>query len=170
MAPFNPAIQPTNDPNYENRSRAIDVPDSLKPRGVEENRIMPEGQKIGDKSAEYEGQAAAYNMQAEGHAMKSYGDLFAGVVGIADFMGKAGVQMVKKDIEDRVYDVANKERQSYTEYLETVKAGKGVKNLLDARAEAIDDETPGEVEGLPDRLGSLTGARDAGKISNSYYQ
>src|SRR6185503_6270452 len=103
-------------------------------------------------------------------AMKSYGDLFAGVVGIADFMGKAGVQMVKKDIEDRVYDVANKERQSYTEYLETVKAGKGVKNLLDARAEAIDDETPGEVEGLPDRLGSLTGARDAGKISNSYYQ
>lgn len=170
MAQFNPAIHPTNDPNYENRSRPIDVPDTLKPRGVEENRILPEGQKIGDKSAEYEGQAAAFGMQAEGSAMKSYGDLFAGVVGIADFVGKSGVQLVKKDIEDRVYNVANKERLAYTESLEQIKAGKGVKSLLDARAEASDEETPSEIDGLPDRLGGLTGARDAGKISNSYYQ
>lgn len=172
MAQFNPAIQPTNDPNYENRSRPIDVPDSLRPRGVEENRIMPEGQKIGDRSAEYLGQAAAFGMQADGASKKAYGDLFAGIVGIADFAGKAGVQMVKKDIEDRVYDVANKERLAYTESLEQIKAGKGVKSLLDARAEADggSDELPDEVDGLPDRLGSLTGARDAGKISNSYYQ
>lgn len=169
MAQFNPPVQPTNDPNYENRSRPIDIPDTIRPRGAEENRILPKGQEIGDRSAEYTGKALGSAAEAAGNEAKGFGDLFAGIVGIGDFMAKAGVQMVKKDIEDRVYDIANKERMAYTEALESVKAGRAGKNILDANAE-MTDEVPGEIDDLPNTLGALTGARDAGKISNTYYR
>lgn len=168
MAQFNPPIQPTNDPNYENRSRPIDIPDTIKPRGVEENRILPKGQEIGDKSAEYMGKAAAYGMEANAVETKGYGDLFAGIVGIGDFMAKAGVQMVKKDIEDKVYEVANNERARYTAELEKIKATGGVKSLLDAHAE-MDPETPPEIEDLPNTLETLKGASEAGKLSKTDY-
>ncbi len=168
MAQFNTPIQPINDPNYENRSRPIDIPDSIKPRGVEENRILPKGQEIGDRSAEYLGQAAAYGLQGQAVAEKGYGDLFAGIVGIGDFMAKAGVHMVKKDIEDQVYEVANKERLAYTAELEKIKAGGG-KGILDAHAE-MGEETPSEISDLPDTLGTLQSARNSGKLSKTDYQ
>lgn len=168
MAEFNPRLQPTNDPNYENRSRPIDIPDSIKPRGAEANTILPKGQEVGDKSAEYLGKAAGYAAESQGVSNKGFGDLFAGIVGVGDFMAKAGVSMVKKDIEDRVYDVANKERLAYTKELENIKAGKGVKNLLDSNAQ-MTDETPAEVEDLPNTLSGLKSASDSGKISKTDY-
>ncbi len=170
MAQINPPIQPTNAPNYGASSRAIDVPDPIRQRGVEANQIIPKGQEVGDRSAEFTGQAAAYKMQGEAIS-GNYGDLFAGVVGIGDFLGKAGIQLIKKDIEDRVYDVASRERQTYTTALERIKAGTGVKNLLDSNAQMTDEAgpLPTEVEHLPDSLATLEGARDSGKISNTYY-
>ncbi len=168
MAEFNPRINPTNDPNYENRSRPIDIPDSIRPRGVEANQILPKGQEIGDRSAEYEGKSKAYGYEAEGVSQKGYGDLFAGVVGIGDFMAKAGVQMVRKDIEDKVYKVADEERQKFTLELEQIKSGVKGKNLLDSNAQMSED-TPDEVAELPETLSSLTGAMEAGKISKAGY-
>ncbi len=168
MAPFNPPIQPTNSPAYGGNSRAVDVPDTIKPQGVQQNQIMPKGQEVGDTSAQYEGQAAAYGSQAD--AQGFYGDLFAGIAGISDQLGKIGVNMVKQDIENTVYNVADRERKSYTEALETIKKGPGVANIMNANASADDaPELPGELEGLPDTLGSLTAARDSNKISNTYY-
>ena len=55
MANINTQINPTNDPNYTNTTRPISIPDSIRPQGVETNRIMPEGVKQGDRSAEYDG-------------------------------------------------------------------------------------------------------------------
>lgn len=168
MAQFNPPIQPTNDPNYENRSRPVDIPDSIRPRGVEANQILPKGQEIGDKSAEYTGKAAGYAAEAAGSASKGYGDLFAGVVGIGDFMAKAGVSMVKKDIEDKVYEVANNERMRYTAELENLKASGGAKSLLDSNAQMSED-IPDEIAELPETLNTLQGAEHAGKLSKTGY-
>lgn len=167
MAPFNPTINPTNEPKYGQDSRAIDTPDPIRVQGVQQNQILPEGQKIGDRSAEYLGQAKAFETQGQSAATKQWGDLFANVVGIGDFLGKAGVQVVKKDIENRVYEVANRERENYTAELERIKAG-GLNNILDANASA--DETPQEVRDLPDTLNSLRSARDGGKITKTDYQ
>lgn len=168
MAVVNPQIQPTNDPNYGANSRAIDTPDPIRRQGVQQNQILPEGQKVGDRSAEYEGQAAGYGMQAEAVANKGFGDLFAGIVGIGDFLGKAGVQLVRKDIENKVYEVADRERQNYTAELERIKAG-GTKNILDANA-SMDEPVPSEIEDLPDTLATLQAARDGGRITKTDYQ
>lgn len=168
MAQFNPTIQPTNDPNYGSNSRAIDVEKPIRPQGVDQNQIMPKGQEIGDRSAEFEGQAASYKMQGDAVASGAFSDLFAGIVGIGDFAAKAGVALVKKDIENRVYDVANKERQAYTEGLETIKNGRGTANVMNSNASA-DEPTPTEIEDLPQTLENLSGAKSSGKISNTYY-
>lgn len=170
MAPVNPAIQPHNDPSYGRDSRPVDVPDSIRPRGVENNTILPEGQKIGDKSAEFEGQAAAYGMRAEGASTEAFGDLFAGVAKTAGFLGQAGVEMVKRDIENQVYDVANKEREAYTAKLEAIKASTGGKSILDANASADEPQPPADVNALGDRLETLKSSVDAGKIPQSYYE
>lgn len=170
MAPVNPAIQPTNDPSYGSSSRAVNVPDTIKVRGVENNTILPEGVKQGDTSAQYLGQADAYASQAEAVGVKGYGDLFAGIAQTADFLGKAGVSMVQKDIEDRVYSTANEIRQAYTAKLEELKQNPaGIKGVLDA-TNGGETQSPDEIQGLGDNLISLRGAKDAGKISNTYYQ
>ena len=170
MAPVNPPINPTNDPTYGQNSRAIDTPDPIRVQGVQTNQIMPEGQKIGDRSAEYLGQAEAFKMQGEAAATKGWGDLFSNIVGMGDFLGKAGVQMVKKDIENRVYEVADRERQQYTSELEQMIAGKvGTKNLLDANA-SMDTPLPEDISELPDHLATLQSAQRAGKITKLDYQ
>src|SRR5688572_19819782 len=131
---------------------------------------MPEGQKIGDRSAEYLGQAEAFKMQGEAAATKGWGDLFSNIVGMGDFLGKAGVQMVKKDIENRVYEVADRERQQYTSELEQMIAGKvGTKNLLDANA-SMYTPLPEDISELPDHLATLQSAQRAGKITKLDYQ
>lgn len=168
MAPFNPKINPTNDPNYGGTSRPIDIPDNIRPRGVEVNQIMPEGPKQGDTSAEYAGKAAAAGMQAEGAGLQGFGELFKNITGIGDFTAKAGISMVKKDIEDKVYNVADRERLAYTQALEQIKSGVGVKNILTAGTEN-DTPVPDEIGNLPETLSTLTGARDSGKISGTYY-
>lgn len=168
MATFSPPVQPTNSPNYERTFRPVDIADGIRPQGVANNEIMPKGQEIGDRSAEYAGQAAAYGAQAEGTAEKGFGDLFAGIVSTGDFLGKAGVEVVKKDIENRVYAVADRERQAYTETLEQLKAGVGVKSILDASAGK--EETPTEISELGETLSTLKGAKDAGKISTTDYR
>lgn len=167
MAQFNPPINPINEPKYGQDSRPVDIAEPIRRQGVQQNQIMPEGQKVGDRSAEYLGQAEAYKVMGEASSNKGWGDLFANVVGIGDFLGKAGVQMVKKDIENRVYEVANRERENYTAELERIKAG-GVKNILDANASA--EEVPSEITDLPDTLASLRSARDGGKITKTDYQ
>lgn len=172
MAPVNPAIQPNNAPSYGRDSRPVDVPDSIRPRGVDNNTILPEGQKIGDRSAEFQGQAAAYGARAEGAASEGFGELFAGVAKTAGFLGQAGVEMVKRDIENQVYDVANREREAYTAKLEAIKASTGGKSILDANASADEPggDVPDDVNALGDRLETLKSSVGAGKIPQSYYE
>lgn len=171
MAPFNPDIQRTNDPNYGSNSRAVDTPDGIRPQGVQQNQIMPEGQRIGDRSAEFEGQAKAFEAQGEAAATKGYGDLFANIVGIGDFLGKAGVQLVKKDIENKVYEIASNERSAYTAELEKIKANLGVKNIItDAPTTESGDPIPEAVSELGNTLATLKSARDGGKITKTDYQ
>lgn len=164
----NPRINPTNDPTYGTNSRAIDTPEGIRPQGVQQNQIMPEGQKIGDRSAEFEGLAQATAIQSEALAQKGYGDLFANLVGIGDFLGKAGVQLVRKDIETKVYEMADQERQQYTAELEAMLQGGKAKNLLDANASM--DEVPEDIFELPDSLATLVSAKNAGKITKLDYQ
>lgn len=167
MAPLNPSINPTNDPNYRGYSSPINVPDTIKPQGLQQNQILPKGQEIGDRSAEYEGKAKAYGLQAEGAQMEAYGDLFKGIAQMGEFVGKAGVAIVKKDIEDKVYQVANKEREEYTAALEKIKQT-GVSNILNPSSDGA--TAPDEVSSLSDTLSTLKSARDSGKISSSYYE
>jgi hypothetical protein len=171
MANFNQTINPTNDPNFTSITRPISIPDGINPKGVETNQIMPKGQEIGDRSAEFEGKAKAYGSEAQGMADKGFGDLFAGIVGIGDFLGKAGVQMVRKDIEDKVYEVADSERQLYTKRLEELKAGGPVKDIMAGGGEDENgNPLPSELTNLPDQLNVLASARDGGKISSTDYQ
>ncbi len=172
MAPFNPEVPRTNDPNYGNNSRAIDTPEGIRPQGVSQNQIMPEGQKIGDRSAEYLGQAEAFKMQGQAAETKGWGDLFANVVQGADFLGKAGVQLVKKDIENKVYEIASAERSAYTAELEKIKQGIGVGNILAGPSGATDsngDPVPEAVSELGNTLAVLKSARDGGKITKTDY-
>lgn len=168
MAPVNPPMQSRNDPTYGTTSRPVDVPDTIKPRGVENNTILPEGQKIGDRSAEFEGQATAFGSAAQGAAAQGFADLFSGIAKTGDFLGQAGVNLVKRDIENRVYDAANAEREAYTQALEHIKATGGTKGILGPDASTT--EAPSEVQDLSERLGTLVGAKDAGKITSTYYE
>lgn len=171
MAPFNPPVQPTNDPTYGANSRAIDTPDGIRPQGVQQNQIMPEGQKIGDRSAEFEGQANAFEAQGEAASNKAYGDLFANIVGIADYLGKGGVQLVKKDIENKVYEVASAERAAYTAELEKIKQTVGVRSIIsDSPTTESGDPIPEAVSELGNTLATLKSARDGGKITKTDYQ
>lgn len=167
MAPLNPTINPTNEPRYGQDSRAIDTPDPIRVQGVQQNQILPKGQEIGDRSAEYLGQAEAFKTQGSTIGTKAWGDLFGNIVQTADFLGKAGVQMVKKDIENRVYEVANREREDYTAELEKLRAG-GLRNLLDANASS--EEVPQEVAEIGDTLATLKSAATGGKITKTDYQ
>lgn len=167
MAPLNPTIQPTNDPNYRGYSQPINVPDTIKPQGVQQNQILPRGQEIGDRSAEYEGKAAGYKAQADATDMELYGDLFKNITQMGDFIGKGSVAITKKSIEDQVYQVANKEREEYTATLEKIKQT-GVSNILNPSSETA--QSPDEVATLSDTLSTLKSARDSGKISSSYYE
>jgi hypothetical protein len=169
MAPFNPNQQVDQSPGVRNIG-AIDVPQNIMPKGVERNDIMPHGVEEGDKSAAYAGQAAGVGYQIEATKDSEYGELFKDTTTGLDFLGKAGVSMVKKDIEDKVYSVADRERQAYTDALEKIKKGVGVKNVLDANASDDDSVTPSDISNLPGTLSALQGARDSGKISGSYYQ
>jgi hypothetical protein len=169
MAPLNPSVQPTNDPNYRGYSQAINVPDTIKPQGVGQNTILPRGQEIGDRSAEFEGKAQAYKMAGDATQMEAYGDLFKNITEMGAFMGKAGVAVVKKDIEDKVYEVADRERQSYTEALEQIKAAGQTNNIMTGAAAAGGD-LPQEVQDLGDHLATLRSAKDGGKISSTYYE
>lgn len=170
MAPLNPTIQPTNDPNYRGYSRPIDVPDTIKPQGVATNQIMPQGQQIGDKSAEYQGKAEAYQMAADSSKMEAYGDLFKNITEMGAFVGKAGVAVVKKDIEDKVYNIADRERQQYTDALEQMKASGKVTGILAAGSDEGTATSPQEVQDLGDHLATLKSAKDGGKISSTYYE
>lgn len=167
MAPLNPTIQPTNDPNYRGYSQPISVPDTIKPQGVQTNSIMPQGQQIGDRSAEYQGKSEAYKMAADSTSQEAYGDLFKNLTEMGAFVGKAGVAVVKKDIEDKVYEIADRERQSYTSALEQMKASGQTQNIF---ATSSDPEVPQDVQDLGDHLSTLRSARDGGKISSTYYE
>lgn len=171
MAVFNPEVQRTNDPNYGNNSRAIDTPEGIRPQGVQQNQIMPEGQKIGDRSAEFEGQAEAFRSQGEAIGNKALGDLFSNVVSMADFAGKAGVQLVKKDIENKVYEIASAERSAYTAELERIKEQVGVKSILGSGVPTNEsgDPIPEAVSELGGTLAVLKSARDGGKITKTDY-
>lgn len=167
MAPLNPTIQPTNDPNYRGYSQPISVPDTIKPQGVQTNSIMPQGQQIGDRSAEYQGKSEAYKMAADSTSQEAYGDLFKNITEMGAFVGKAGVAVVKKDIEDKVYEIADRERQQYTATLEQMKASGQTQNIF---ATSSDPEVPQDVQDLGDHLSTLRSARDGGKISSTYYE
>src|SRR6266576_3848537 len=141
MAPFNPPINPLNPDDFTRKSRAVDIDQGIKPQGVAQNQIMPHGVMQGDESAKYAGEAEAAGIKSAAVTNTSYGDLFKDIVSTVDLAGKGGVELVKKDIENKVYEVADRERQSYTDILQKVKAGIGVKNVLDSNAEMTDEET-----------------------------
>lgn len=164
---INQEIKPTNDPNFVNATRPISVPDDIRPQGVDTNRIMPRGQEIGDRSAEFEGRAKGIASTSQGLSSQAFGDLFAGVVGVGDFLGKAGVQMVKKNIENEVYEVADAERNLYMQRLEEIKNGGSVRNIV---ATDSSESLPSEISELPDQLSVLSSARDGGKISSTDYR
>lgn len=173
MATFDQKIQPINAPAYGSNSRPVELAQGIKPQGVETNQIMPHGVMQGDTSAAYAGEAAAAGIKADAVGQSQYVDLFKNIASTADFFGKAGVSLVKKDIEDKVYAVADRERQAYTDALEQIKNSTGVTGILEANTSGdgtSDATSPAEVAALPDTLSALTGARDAGKISSSYYQ
>lgn len=167
MAKINNPIQPTNDPNYTGSTRPISIPEDIRPQGAETNRILPRGVEQGDRSAEFEGKAKAYASEAQGMSEKGNADLFAGIVGIGDFLGKAGVQVVKKNIEDEVYNLADAERQRYTQILQGIRDGKGVQNIL---AGSSDGDTPSDIKELPDQLSVLQSAKDGGKLRSTDYR
>jgi len=70
-------------------------------------------------------------------------------------------------LKNRVYDVASRETTNLYYCSRRIKAGTGVKNLLDLMLRWTDEAgpLPTEVEHLPDSLATLEGARDSGKIS-----
>lgn len=168
MAPFNPPINPLNPDDYTRKARPVDIDQGIKPQGVAQNQIMPHGVMQGDESAKYAGEAEAAGIKSQAVKDTSYGDLFKDVVSTVDLAGKGGVEYVKKNIEDKVYEIADRERQAYTDVLEKVKSSGGVSNIL---APGITDENgvPTEVAGVSDTLVALQGARDSGKIPKSYY-
>lgn len=172
MATFDQKIQPINSPSYGSQSHPITLDEGIKPQGVAQNQIMPHGVMQGDTSAAYAGEAAAAGIKSEAIGDTAYSTLFKNITGTADFLGKAGVQLVKKDIENQVYAIADRERQAYTDALEKIKQGVGVTNVLDSGPTDPDASpaTPAEVQGLPDTLEALQSARSSGKISGSYYQ
>jgi hypothetical protein len=168
MAPNNPSVSPTEARDFRSYSDPIKVPDTIKPQGVQQNQILPRGQEIGDRSAEYLGKAEAYKMQGEGTGFEAYADLFKNLTQMGDFVGKANVAITKKEIEDKVYQVASEERNEYTSTLEKIKQT-GVSKILSEGPEEGAAETPDEVSTLGDTLSTLKSAKDAGKISSSYY-
>lgn len=170
MAPLNPTIQPTNDPNYRGYSQPISVPDTIKPQGVATNQIMPQGQQIGDRSAEYEGKSQAYKMAADSSGQEAIGDLFKNITEMGAFVGKAGVAATRKEIEDKVYDIADRERQQYTQALEQLKATGSVKGIFSEAAGDGEADLPQDIQSLGDHLSTLRSARDGGKISSTYYE
>lgn len=169
MATRNPTINPTNDPNFTSATRPISVPNDINPQGVETNRIMPRGVEIGDRSAEFEGRAKGFAAVAEGASQKGFTDLFAGVAGVGDFVGKAGVALVRKNIENEVYDIADNERNLYMQRLREIQAGGNVQSIVSAGG-SEGEGTPSDITNLPDQLTVLGSARDGGKISSTDYR
>src|SRR6267154_1690642 len=169
MAPFNPPINPLNPDDYTRKARPVDIDQGIKPQGVAQNQIMLHGVMQGDESAKYAGEAEAAGIKSQAVKDTAYGDLFKDVVSTVDLAGKGGVEYVKKNIEDKVYEIADRERQAYTDVLEKVKAGSGVSNILAPNAGMDENGVPTEVSGVSDTLVALQGARDSGKIPKSYY-
>ncbi len=168
MAPFNPPINPLNPDDYTRKARPVDIDQGIKPQGVAQNQIMPHGVMQGDESAKYAGEAEAAGIKSQAVKDTSYGDLFKDLVSTVDLAGKGGVEVVKKNIEDKVYEIADRERQAYTDVLEKVKASGGVSDIL-APGTTDENGVPTEVAGVSDTLVALQGARDSGKIPKSYY-
>jgi len=129
MSPFNPPINPLNPDDYTRKARPVDIDQGIKPQGVAQNQIMPHGVMQGDESAKYAGEAEAAGIKSQAVRDTSYGDLFKDIVSTVDLAGKGGVEYVKKNIEDKVYEIADRERQAYTDVLEKVKASGGVSNI-----------------------------------------
>src|SRR5882672_5288150 len=107
MAPFNPPINPFNAPDYGSKSRPVDIEQGIKPQGVQTNEIMPHGVMQGDESAKYAGEATAAGIKSQAVSGTAYGDLFKDIVSTVDLAGKGGVEYVKKNIEDKVYEIAD---------------------------------------------------------------
>ena len=181
MAVTNPPVAPTQDPNWDKNFKPAEVGENIKPTGVATNQFMPEGQKVGDTSANYQGEAAGAAAKQAGMGYQSFGDLFSGVVAGASYLTQVGDTMIKKDIENKVYDQANATREQFTQQLEQLKTqkGGGVGSLLDANASMPNPDgtvggpsvanMPTELKGLPDQLDSLSNANDAGKLSGTAY-
>lgn len=168
MAQINQEIKPTQDPSYLRNSRAVDAPSDIKPTGTAPLSILPEGVKIADRSAEYQGQADAAGMKADAIGDSSFASLFSDVVGIGNFLGKAGDSLIKKSIENQVYDVVRQTQQAQMNALEDVKTNPGLMNII-GKQSSSQEPVPSELENLPSQLSAMQGAKDSGKISNTYY-
>lgn len=105
MAPFNPQIQPTNDPYYVRlHTESVNPRQPIEPQGVQPTSIKPTGVTQADQSGEYLGKAIG-----------------AGIAGLAqeiDFAGKAADTVIKQDIDQRLFQAIDAERLRYTGSLE----------------------------------------------------
>ncbi len=108
----------------------------------------------------YEGDTSA------GVLLKGIGDTFSTAVKGADFV-------IKHGLEEKIYADVENERNIYTAGLEQANnqlknppvTGAGAPmNLLNKQ-----NDVPGEIENLDQYIGNLKGARDANKVSPTYY-
>ncbi len=168
MAPVNPELKLISE-SYIDRSRGVSVPDNIKPTGQDFNNIQPRGIAEGNRAAEYAGKAEATKYQLEANTF----DKRAAVVNAADNAYKYGVTITDKLIKDRierdVYDQVNQEREGYIAELQGIKSrldssGKPVNNLLDANAQATEDDIPDELKEFGEKADLLSEARAQGAL------
>lgn len=152
MAPVNPTLTPTNDPNYLLYSRPIKPNQDIAPTGQAPNRIEPTGNRHVDLT--------------QGLEYKEAGDLVSGITQTAATIAAGVDSTIKADIEHKVYQGVDTERSQYTDALETIK---GVKNLDLLNTNNPDNKTPDEVANVGNSVAKLKNALAAGKISNTYY-
>ena len=182
MAPVNPSLNPSNDPNFLSYSRGISVPDTMKPQGQADASVQAqgarfqgpqyegakyEGNKHVDTSGQYAGQAAAYAGQAQGIAAKASGELIADLAGEAVLIAKGVDTVIKDDIDNTTYQAVDREREGFKASLQAAAGVKPTKmDVLSADDQA---NIPAEVESVGQTVGNLSAAREGGKISATAY-
>lgn len=190
MATFNPDIKDRNEPNYLGYSKGVDVPSAIRQQGIQPTSIEPKGARYEfqpfkgpayegpthvDKSGYYAGLAEGYRAQGEGEAKgaalkaeavetKALGDLIEGGVKLAGMAINEADFMIKKGLEDTVYNAVDREREAFTSGLEKT-AGLAI---LTPKEEDT-REKPDAVKNVAERASTLRQSADGGHISQTQY-
>ena len=172
MAQLNPNIQFQNDPDYTGKSRAVELAPAIRPQGVEKNTLMPKGISHVDQTAEYAGKYLEVGAKAAGAGLASLGNIIEMGAKTGAFAANAAETLIRKNIDDRVYEVANKERTASIQQLEAIASGTAAKvNALrfdneDAGTDEDSADLPADLAELPNTLNRVAGAKN---VNNLYY-